>query len=97
VRELGAHEVIDYAAEDFTKRDQRFDVVLDVAATSSFEAAKRVLSEFGCYLKHGADLRRRSRRPPVSAVIARFHVASGARSPSCCAMAPSYGTASPNS
>jgi len=53
VRGLGAHEVIDYAREDFASRDQRFDVVFDVAATSSFEAAKRVLSEFGCYLNTG--------------------------------------------
>ncbi len=50
VRGLGAHEVIDYAREDFTRRDERFDVVFDVAAASSFDAAKRVLTEFGCYL-----------------------------------------------
>ena len=50
VRGLGADEVVDYARDDFTKRDDRFDVVFDVAGTSSFEAAKRVLTEFGCYL-----------------------------------------------
>jgi len=71
VRELGAHEVIDYAREDFTKRDQRFDVVLDVAATSSFEAAKRVLSEYGRYLNTGPTAAAIA-TTAVSAVIARL-------------------------
>jgi len=71
VRGLGAHEVIDYAREDFTSRDQRFDVVFDVAATSSFEAAKRVLSEFGCYLNTGPTAGAIA-TTVVSAVIARF-------------------------
>jgi NADPH:quinone reductase-like Zn-dependent oxidoreductase len=71
VRGLGAHEVIDYAREDFTRRDQRFDVVFDVAATSSFEAAKRVLSEFGCYLNTGPTAAAIA-TTAVSAVIARL-------------------------
>ena len=71
VRELGAHEVIDYAREDFTTRDQRFDVVFDVAATSSFEAAKRVLTEFGCYLNTGPTAAAIA-TTVVSAVIARL-------------------------
>ena len=71
VRGLGAHEVVDYAREDFTSRDQRFDVVFDVAATSSFEAAKRVLSEFGCYLNTGPTAAAIA-TTAVSAVIARL-------------------------
>ena len=71
VRELGAHEVIDYAREDFTTRDQRFDVVFDVAASSSFDAAKRVLAEYGCYLNTGPTAAAIA-KTAVSAVIARL-------------------------
>jgi len=50
VRGLGADEVIDYARDDFTRRDDRFDVVLDAACASSFSAARRVLADAGCYI-----------------------------------------------
>ena len=53
VRGLGADEVIDYALDDFTLRDDRFDVVFDAAGASSFEASRRVLTEAGCYLNTG--------------------------------------------
>ena len=55
VRGLGADEVIDYARDDFTCRDDRFDVVFDAAGASSFIAARRVLTETGCYLSTGGD------------------------------------------
>ncbi len=55
VRGLGADEVVDYARDDFTRRDDRFDVVFDVAGASSFIAARRVLTETGCYLNTGGD------------------------------------------
>jgi len=71
VRGLGADEVIDYAREDFARRDDRFDVVFDVAATSSFAAAKRVLTELGCYLNTGPNASTIA-TTVVSAVIARI-------------------------
>ena len=71
VRGLGAHEVIDYAREDFTMRNERFDVVFDVAATSSFDAAKRVLTDFGCYINTGPTAAAIA-TTVMSAVIARF-------------------------
>jgi NADPH:quinone reductase-like Zn-dependent oxidoreductase len=71
VRGLGADEVVDYAREDFTRRDDRFDVVFDVAASSSFEAAKRVLTEFGCYLNTGPTVAAIA-TTALSAVIARL-------------------------
>ncbi len=40
VRGLGADEVVDYARDDFTRRDDRFDVVFDAACASSFTAAR---------------------------------------------------------
>jgi NADPH:quinone reductase-like Zn-dependent oxidoreductase len=50
VRELGADEVVDYTHEDFTQRDDRFDVVFDAASASSFTTARRVLAEAGRYV-----------------------------------------------
>ncbi len=55
VRGLGADEVIDYARDDFTRRDDRFDVVFDAASASSFMAARNVLTVDGCYVNTGGD------------------------------------------
>jgi NADPH:quinone reductase-like Zn-dependent oxidoreductase len=71
VRGLGADEVIDYARDDFTKRSDRFDVVFDAASASSFEAAKRVLTDFGCYLNTSGTMAAVA-TTAISAVVARF-------------------------
>jgi len=55
-RSLGADEVVDYAKHDFTRRDDRFDVVFDAACKSSFAAARRVLTESGIYINTGGDV-----------------------------------------
>jgi NADPH:quinone reductase-like Zn-dependent oxidoreductase len=55
VRGLGADEVIDYARDDFTRRDDRFDAVLDAASASSFMKARNVLTAGGCYISTGGD------------------------------------------
>ncbi len=55
-RSLGADEVIDYATQDFTRRDDRFDVVFDAACASTFADARRVLRESGVYLNTGGDI-----------------------------------------
>jgi NADPH:quinone reductase-like Zn-dependent oxidoreductase len=44
VRSLGADHVIDYTDEDFTRRDRRYDLMLDVAGSRSWSACKRVLN-----------------------------------------------------
>ncbi|HXX82553.1 MAG TPA: NAD(P)-dependent alcohol dehydrogenase [Casimicrobiaceae bacterium] len=54
-RSLGADEVIDYATQDFTRRDERFDVVFDAACASSFTASRRVLTQSGRYVNTGGD------------------------------------------
>jgi len=71
VRSLGAIEAIDYTRDDFTKRSDRFDVVFDTAGTSSFDAAKKVLTEFGCYLNTSGTTGAAA-TTAVSAVIARL-------------------------
>ncbi len=50
VRGLGAYRVIDYLAEDFTKDEQTFDVVLDSVGKSSYGRCKRLLKPGGIYL-----------------------------------------------
>ena len=50
VRSLGAHEVIDYTHENFTRSDRRWHVVYDTVGKSSFARAKRVLTDDGVYM-----------------------------------------------
>jgi NADPH:quinone reductase-like Zn-dependent oxidoreductase len=50
VRGLGADRVIDYTAEDFTKDEQKYDVVLDCVGKSSFSQCKRLLKPRGIYI-----------------------------------------------
>lgn len=50
VKSLGADEVIDYTKEDFTKINQKFDVVFDAVGKSSFGKCKPLLKEKGIYM-----------------------------------------------
>jgi NADPH:quinone reductase-like Zn-dependent oxidoreductase len=43
-RSLGADHVIDYTQEDFTRSDQRYDLMLDIAGSRSWSECKRVLN-----------------------------------------------------
>jgi NADPH:quinone reductase-like Zn-dependent oxidoreductase len=49
VKSLGADKVVDYTAEDFTKDDQLYDVVLDAVGKSSFSRCKKLLKPGGIY------------------------------------------------
>ena len=42
-RSLGADLVVDYRAEDVTQRSERYDLVVDIAGTSSFSELRRIL------------------------------------------------------
>lgn len=50
VRSIGADEVIDYQTEDFTRREQRYDLVLDIAGSRSVTACRRVLTPKGTFV-----------------------------------------------
>lgn len=54
VASLGADEVIDYTTEDFTRRRERFDAVIDIAATRSLSALRSVLAPNGILIQVGA-------------------------------------------
>ena len=47
VRSLGADHVIDYTKEDFTKGDQRYDVIYDLVSNRSFAERRRILRPGG--------------------------------------------------
>jgi len=50
VKSLGAHQVIDYMQQDFTKLDAQFDVVFDAVGKSSFGKCKPLLKKGGIYM-----------------------------------------------
>jgi NADPH:quinone reductase-like Zn-dependent oxidoreductase len=53
VQSLGADHVIDYTKEDFTKGDQRYDVILDNVANHSLLECRRALKPKGIYVLIG--------------------------------------------
>jgi NADPH:quinone reductase-like Zn-dependent oxidoreductase len=50
VKGLGADRVIDYTAQDFTRDEQRYEVVLDAVGKSSFLRCRRLLKPGGVFL-----------------------------------------------
>ena len=54
VSSLGADEVIDYSKEDFARRPERYDSVVDISATRSLGDLRRVLKPNGMFVQVGA-------------------------------------------
>jgi NADPH:quinone reductase-like Zn-dependent oxidoreductase len=50
VRSIGADHVVDYTEEDFTRGQQRYDLMLDLIGNHSPSACRRVLTSQGMYL-----------------------------------------------
>jgi len=50
VRSLGAHHVVDYTREDFTRRGERYDVVIDCVWSRSLAESRRLLAPSGRYV-----------------------------------------------
>ena len=55
LRSLGADAVIDHTAEDFTRRSERYDAVIDIPGNHPFAAVRRVLEPDGTYVLIGHD------------------------------------------
>jgi NADPH:quinone reductase-like Zn-dependent oxidoreductase len=58
VRSIGADQVIDYTQEDFTQNEQRYDLILDIAAYRSISDYGRVLTPKGIYVLAGGSVAR---------------------------------------
>jgi NADPH:quinone reductase-like Zn-dependent oxidoreductase len=56
MRSLGAHHVMDYAREDFTRTGRRYDLILDLAGHRSAWAYQRSLKPRGRYLYVGGSV-----------------------------------------
>jgi NADPH:quinone reductase-like Zn-dependent oxidoreductase len=55
-RELGADRVVDYTQEDFTRRPERYDVMLDIAGSRPFRQFSRVLTPDATVVVIGAPM-----------------------------------------
>lgn len=55
LRGLGAHHVIDYTRQDFTRMGRRYDLILDLVANRSVVACRRALADTGTYLLVGGS------------------------------------------
>jgi NADPH:quinone reductase-like Zn-dependent oxidoreductase len=53
VRSIGADQVIDYTKEDFTRSDQRYDLIFDLVGNHSFSERRRVLTPNGICVMAG--------------------------------------------
>ncbi|WP_139492116.1 NAD(P)-dependent alcohol dehydrogenase [Brevibacillus dissolubilis] len=50
VKSLGADQVIDYTKEDFTSREERYDIIFDAVGKSSKSHCKKALTSTGTYV-----------------------------------------------
>ncbi|MDP9299803.1 MAG: NAD(P)-dependent alcohol dehydrogenase [Actinomycetota bacterium] len=55
LRSIGAHQVLDYTQEDFTRRDERYDFILDIEGNHTWSECRRALTPDGTYVLSGFD------------------------------------------
>ena len=76
VRSLGAHHVIDYIREDFTRGETKYDLVFHLAGTHSPTACRRALTPQGTLVESSGDSKGRWLGPLTrifqAAVLSRF-------------------------
>ena len=53
VRSIGADHVVDYTAEDFTRSDRRYDLIIQVAGNRTSEELRRALNPRGSLIQAG--------------------------------------------
>lgn len=69
MKSIGADEVIDYTAQDFTKTDKRYELIFDAVGKSSYGVCKPLLKQKGIYIS--TELGPRSENP-FRALLAPF-------------------------
>jgi NADPH:quinone reductase-like Zn-dependent oxidoreductase len=79
VRSIGADHVIDYTQEDFTRSEQRYDLMLDVAGNRSWSDCKRVLAEKATLVVVGGPKTNRWIGPLSQALKLRLRSLGGSR------------------
>ena len=72
MRSLGADEVVDYRVEDFTRRDARYDLILDLVAHRSVFAYRRALDRDGRYRCVGGSVRALLRVVTIGSLAGRL-------------------------
>lgn len=72
MRSIGADEVIDYRSDDFTRRDQPYDLILDLVAHRSVFAYRRVLAPGGRYRCVGGTVPALLRVVTVGSIVGRL-------------------------
>jgi NADPH:quinone reductase-like Zn-dependent oxidoreductase len=79
VRSMGADHVIDYSHDDFTRGNERYDLIIDVAATRPLRACRRVLTPSGKLVIVGAAVGQADGRwigpmirPVAATILSRF-------------------------
>src|SRR5207247_8701996 len=53
VRKLGADQVIDYAQEDYTKKGEAYDLIVEIGASHSISDYKRIMNPNGTFVLVG--------------------------------------------
>jgi NADPH:quinone reductase-like Zn-dependent oxidoreductase len=59
VRSIGADHVVDYTTDDFTRIEERYDLMLDIAGSRSWAECRRVLDPGATYVIVGGPKRNR--------------------------------------
>jgi NADPH:quinone reductase-like Zn-dependent oxidoreductase len=78
-RSLGADHVIDYTREDFTRGDQRYDLMFDNAGNRSWSACKRVLEPHATVVLVGGPKKNRLLGPLGHIVKMKLRAMRGSR------------------
>ena len=68
-RSLGADRVVDYTQEDFTRRSERHDLMLDIAGSRPFRKFRRVLTPEATVVVVGAKFPSNKGLGPLSHII----------------------------
>jgi NADPH:quinone reductase-like Zn-dependent oxidoreductase len=72
MRSIGADEVIDYRSDNFTRRDQPYDLILDLVAHRSVFAYRRALAPGGRYRCVGGTVPALLRVVTVGSIVGRL-------------------------